>query len=175
LQSELRPGDMLYVRSKSDNGINVAHVITWTGLKWSDLQKSPEAAMYDPANVGQPGSRLGGDFESYGFKPGDGTDPYMIVDSHYAGPAYRPFVGWYPGWLSNVRRVIDAASVASNPKLAPYIIADAGLAPVVKSHNGKDVTYNILVAPIYKDADVSEGHRFLAAARADNSCMRQTD
>lgn len=30
----------------------------------------------------------------------------MIIDSHYAGPAYRPFLGWYAERLSHVRRIV---------------------------------------------------------------------
>ncbi|PNW89157.1 hypothetical protein CF640_37365 [Burkholderia pseudomallei] len=32
----------------------------------------------------------------------------MIIDSHYAGPGYRPVAGWYRRSLSNVRRIVGA-------------------------------------------------------------------
>jgi hypothetical protein len=46
----------------------------------------------------------------------------MIIDSHYAGPAYRPFDGWYKAKLSNVRRIIAADAARRDPTLAPYVI-----------------------------------------------------
>jgi hypothetical protein len=116
----LLPGDLLYVAQKDTVGsgtfaadYKLAHVITWTGTRFSDLQARADRAKYDLSRMGQPDSRLGGDFLAL-LGPTDtaanlgqpGHDPWMIIDSHYAGPAYRPFLGWYAERLSHVRRIV---------------------------------------------------------------------
>ncbi|WP_186144410.1 hypothetical protein [Burkholderia gladioli] len=152
LVGRLRPGDLLYITETAQpqsspanvaSGFVVSHVVTWTGMRFSDLRNGPEGQYYDPATAGQLGSRLGGDFAKF-FTSADGpktkvdlsqlgtTDmnPWMIIDSHFAGPAYRPFIlktsklnaDWYVKSLSNVRRIIDADSARSDPDLAPLII-----------------------------------------------------
>jgi hypothetical protein len=135
----LLPGDLLYITlspPKKDgkaipetatSSIGLSHVITWTGKKWSELRNGPDGWRYDPAHIGEPGSRLGGDLA---FILGNDdvlaaltkNDPYMIIDSHYAGPAYRPFYGWYRGSVSNVRRIVGADAARANPDLADLII-----------------------------------------------------
>ncbi len=135
----LLPGDLLYITQapKKVNGVTVpetatstialSHVVTWTGKTWSQLRNGPDGWRYDPAHIGEPGSRLGGDL-AYILNDDDveaalkRLDPYMIIDSHYAGPAYRPFYGWYRGSVSNARRIIDADAARANPELADLII-----------------------------------------------------
>ncbi len=135
----LLPGDLLYITvapPKIDNvtvpetatsTIALSHVVTWTGKKWSELRNGPEGWRYDPAHIGEAGSRLGGDL-AYILNDNDvlhalkTLDPYMIIDSHYAGPAYRPFYGWYRGSVSNVRRIIGADEARANPQLADLVI-----------------------------------------------------
>lgn len=71
----------------------------------------------------------------------------MIIDSHFAGPAYRPFVtptaslkaDWYVKDLSHVRRVIDADSARTDPVLAPLIISQVG---TTNGDYGKVVTFS---------------------------------
>nr|WP_251031632.1 hypothetical protein [Paraburkholderia strydomiana] len=46
----------------------------------------------------------------------------MIIDSHYTGRAYRPFVGWYAERLSHVRRIVGADAAATDPHLADHVI-----------------------------------------------------
>lgn len=65
----LLPGDLLYVAQKDTVGsgtfaadYKLAHVITWTGTRFSDLQAGADRAKYDLSRMGQPDSRLGGDF-----------------------------------------------------------------------------------------------------------------
>ncbi|BAO89888.1 putative lipoprotein [Caballeronia cordobensis] len=135
----LLPGDLLYITvappkvgnvtapETATSTIALSHVVTWTGKKWSELRNGPDGWRYDPAHIGEPGSRLGGDL-AYILNDNDvlraltALDPYMIVDSHYAGPAYRPFYGWYRGSVSNVRRIIGADAARANPELAALII-----------------------------------------------------
>ena len=103
----LRPGDLLYIMAGQNSlkpSTKMVHVVVWTGKKWSDIQTDP--AYYkeqDGKTFGQAGDRVGGDFLSYGKVS---PDTPLIVDSHFAGPAYRPFLGWYVKNLSHVRRII---------------------------------------------------------------------
>lgn len=171
LVDHLRPGDLLYITqtapvaagsapSNVTNGYAVSHVITWTGKHFSELRNGPDGGKYDPATAGQSGSRLGADIASY-LKSVDPNqtilpsqlgssadkDPWMIIDSHFAGPAYRPFVlptatmkaDWYVKDLSHVRRVIDADSARTDPVLAPLIISRTG---TTNGDYGKVVTFS---------------------------------
>ena len=71
----------------------------------------------------------------------------MIIDSHFAGPAYRPFVlptaamkaDWYVLNLSHVRRIIDAQSARTDPVLAPLII---GQTSTTNGDYGKVLTFS---------------------------------
>jgi hypothetical protein len=170
LVDHLRPGDLLYITQTSAlaanstpanaaNGYIVSHVVTWTGKHFSDLRTGPEGNLYDPATAGQRGNRLGADIGSYlksvdpnrTILPTDlgsaGKDPWMIIDSHFAGPAYRPFViptasmkaDWYAASLSHVRRIIDADSARTDPVLSKLIIAQTGTS---NGEYGKVVTFS---------------------------------
>lgn len=72
----LRPGDLLYLAGNQKKGstqaTEVTHVVLWTGYKVRDLGLSKIAAPWQ--QYAQP-------------------DDWVIVDSHYAGPAYRPLHG----------------------------------------------------------------------------------
>jgi hypothetical protein len=148
----LKPGDLLYITQKATvpanvgtvttaDGYDVSHVITWTGKHYSEL-KASDPAHFDLSTLGKVGSRLGVDIASY-LSRADGKpmpvtelgespdkDPWMIIDSHEAGPAYRPFViknaamkaDWYAASLSHVRRIIDADKVQADPALASLVI-----------------------------------------------------
>jgi hypothetical protein len=112
-QSLLQPGDLLYIMagSKSSTPTKISHVVVWTGMTWGDIDNN--TAYYieqDGKTFGAAGDRVGGDFLSYGTV--SSTTP-LIVDSHFAGPAYRPFLGWYAKNLSHVRRIINADAVAN--------------------------------------------------------------
>ncbi|SEU35168.1 hypothetical protein SAMN05443639_12011 [Stigmatella erecta] len=100
-QKDLLPGDLLYIMGNAQGGqgkapnTNITHVVVWTGMTYGQIASNPEPTLL-----------LGADFERYnqGKPPPDDTP--MIADSHYAGPAYRPFLGWYRQSLSHVRRII---------------------------------------------------------------------
>ncbi|CAN7633880.1 hypothetical protein LJR230_004668 [Trinickia sp. LjRoot230] len=170
LVDHLRPGDLLYITqvapvaagsapSNVANGYVVSHVITWTGKRFSDLRNGPDGSLYDPTTAGQRGSRLGADIASYlrSVNPNQtipaselgspDKDPWMIIDSHFAGPAYRPFViptaamkaDWYVLNLSHVRRVIDADSARTDPVLAPLVISQVSTSD---GDYGKVVSYS---------------------------------
>lgn len=51
-----------------------------------------------------------------------GQPVYVIADSHYTGPNYRPFAGWYVTAFSHARRIISPGQQlpASNTTLARF-------------------------------------------------------
>jgi hypothetical protein len=182
----LKPGDLLYITQKAPvtanvgttvttaDGHDVSHVITWTGKHFSEL-KASDPAHFDLGTLGKPGSRLGADIASYLMradgKPmpvselgeSNAKDPWMIIDSHFAGPAYRPFViknesmnaDWYAASLSHVRRIIDSDKVQDDPVLSQLVIkrqdtASSATGPVLtfgsdaswaKGQNGYKLVY----------------------------------
>lgn len=173
LEDKLLPGDLLYVLAAATP--NVSHVVTWTGLRWNDLASSAAASAFDPSKLGDPSSRLGGDLASYELTLAElaMANPFMIVDSHYAGPAYRPFNGWYRERVTHVRRIIDADAATRDPVLAPYRLeVEAGAPKVKQMHRGKLVEYDVLVSAKYASRPAGDGHRLLAAAAGVNSCAR---
>ncbi|WPB76628.1 NlpC/P60 family protein [Archangium violaceum] len=92
-QEALLPGDLLYIMAGASSGhTEISHVVVWTGQTYGQISQRANAKTI-----------LGADFQSYGEVS---TDTPMIVDSHYAGAAYRPFLGWYMQSLSHVRRII---------------------------------------------------------------------
>jgi len=100
-QKDLLPGDLLYIMGNAQGGqgkapdTEITHVVVWTGMTYGQISSNPDRLLL-----------LGADFERYnqGKPPPDDTP--MIADSHYAGPAYRPFLGWYRQSVSHVRRII---------------------------------------------------------------------
>lgn len=112
-QNLLQPGDLLFIMagSKSSTPTKISHVVVWTGMTWGDIDSNTEYYKeQDGKTFGMAGDRVGGDFLSYGTVS---TTTPLIVDSHFAGPAYRPFLGWYVKNLSHVRRIINASAVTS--------------------------------------------------------------
>jgi hypothetical protein len=115
-QKELLPGDLLYIMGNAQGGqgkapdTEITHVVVWTGLTYGQLSNHPDRDIL-----------LGADFMRYnqGKPPPDDTP--MIADSHYAGPAFRPFLGWYRQSLSHVRRIIGHSSVSRGERLPTNI------------------------------------------------------
>ncbi len=135
LQAYLKPGDLLYIlpdtKKTTDTDISfntVVHVVVWTGKVWGDIRN--DKAYYqegDGNNFGMAGDRVGGDFGDYASAddPLNDNTP-LIVDSHFAGPAYRPFLGWYRKHLSHVRRIINADAAKTDPVLQKLVFPDWG-------------------------------------------------
>ncbi|TGP46292.1 hypothetical protein EN871_07565 [bacterium M00.F.Ca.ET.228.01.1.1] len=176
MEQYLLPGDLLYITQKDTVGsgsfaadYKLAHVITWTGKRFSDLQAGADRAKYDLSRIGQPDSRLGGDFLAL-LGPTDtaanlgqpGHDPWMIIDSHYAGPAYRPFLGWYAERLSHVRRIVGADQVASDPHLADYVIK-----PLPPTRKGW-----LTLASKHANASSTSGFRLIYQTGGTQSCYQ---
>jgi len=176
MEQYLLPGDLLYVTQKDTVGsgtfaadYKLAHVITWTGKRFSDLQAGADRAKYDLSRIGQPDSRLGGDFLAL-LGPTDtaanlgqpGHDPWMIIDSHYAGPAYRPFLGWYAERLSHVRRIIGADAATTDPHLAAYVIK-----PLPQTRKGW-----LTLASRQAGATATSGYRLIYQTSGTQSCYQ---
>jgi len=117
-----QPGDLLYIAPwNSSLGIpnTVTHVVSWTGytmgetiiVNGTSITLSREFLMNNTA---------------WGFEytmANTGIDAaikanqpiYIIVDSHNAGPNYRPFTGWYTQNFSHARRLINAPTTSTYP------------------------------------------------------------
>lgn len=93
---KLQPGDLLYIMDTAST--QISHVVLWTGKvvgsSFDINQLAPDAKSYLKA-----GEEL--------------TGAWVIADSHFNGPDYRPFMGWYRERVSHVRRVINSAAAPS--------------------------------------------------------------
>ena len=93
---KLQPGDLLYIMDTAST--QISHVVIWTGkivgTSFDINQLAPDAKNYLKA-----GEQL--------------TGAWVIADSHFNGPDYRPFMGWYRDRVSHVRRVINSAAAPS--------------------------------------------------------------
>lgn len=98
---KLQPGDLLYIMGGGGN-LQITHVITWIGQQ---------------VGVGFDQSQLAPDASSYIGEGQSLTGAWVIADSHYNGPDYRPFLGWYQGSISHVRRVLGADQVPAGDVL----------------------------------------------------------
>jgi hypothetical protein len=120
----LAPGDLLFItptRNGRDPPVRVSHVVLWTGYT---VDFAPGAA--GPLSL----ARLMGnvkDKERAGMERclqrqrAAGQPVWVIADSHFNGPAYRPFCGWYMGSFSHARRIINAdASLPANDARVAY-------------------------------------------------------
>ncbi len=148
----LQPGDLLYImpEPKKDKPLEttIVHVVVWTGKVWGDIKD--DTAYYkegDGVNFGAVGDRVGGDFTDYSSDT-DRLTPQtpLIVDSHFAGPAYRPFMGWYREHLSHVRRIINSAAAESDPTLSallfpPLVYQGNGIYKTVSPQNSGSILY----------------------------------
>lgn len=171
----LQTGDLLYILD-SPGGQSVAHVVVWSGKTWEALQTSTNASpsVYSLTALGQANNRLGGDILNYGLSAqGLSTvNPWMIVDSHYAGPAYRPFIGWYRKSLSHVRRIINANALPSalqNLVLKTYSAPNGSVSTTV---NGATMSFpNIMYSNQYAALPAGKGYR-LVSDLAKDACAR---
>ncbi|MBF0318481.1 MAG: hypothetical protein HQL01_01575 [Nitrospirae bacterium] len=106
ISSKLQAGDLLYIMGGSGSD-KITHVITWTGKKvGTGANEIPESSLApDAKSYLGTGQKLAGS--------------WVIADSHYAGPGYRPFVGWYRNSLSHIRRIIGQANVPAADIIDP--------------------------------------------------------
>ena len=161
----LKPGDLLYILKLDKSNTTIVHVVVWTGKVWGDIKH--DKAYYkegNGVNFGQSGDRVGGDFLSYqDITAGDilNDKTPLIVDSHFAGPAYRPFMGWYRKHISHVRRIINAEAAKTTPELSKLVFP-------IFSEVGKNTG-------IYKSVSPANSASFLTYRPKDgaiNSCVR---
>lgn len=108
-QDKFKAGDLLYIaKNSSSNPLSISHVIIWTGYKLGDPGFSQDEILLniDPAKKD--------DYVTAIKKNLDAKKPvYIIADSHFIGPNYRPFVSWYYKAFSHARRIIGKAEFDS--------------------------------------------------------------
>lgn len=125
-QDKLKAGDLLYIaKNSSSNPLSISHVIIWTGYKLGDPGFSQDEIVshLDPAKKN--------DYIKAIKDSQDKKKPvYIIADSHYAGPNFRPFVSWYYDAFSHARRIIGKAEFDSQePKKGMNLSADGCTVP----------------------------------------------
>lgn len=101
-QDKFKAGDLLYIAKNSkQNPLSISHVIIWTGHKLGDEGYSEEKILenLDPSKK---------KFYLREIKKSlkNNKPVYIIADSHYIGPNYRPFLSWYYEAFSHARRII---------------------------------------------------------------------
>jgi hypothetical protein len=106
-QSQFLPGDIIYLK-KDSAGSAISHGIFWTGIQAViDTPTNPSSSPFGLQNLlknvppCQQAAATG-----YLSKYPNGPI-YVISDSHWNGPNYRPFGGWYYDMFSHVRRIIN--------------------------------------------------------------------
>ncbi|KAI8476619.1 MAG: hypothetical protein J3K34DRAFT_400971 [Monoraphidium minutum] len=117
------PGDLLYITKSlaftqpGAPAARVSHVAIWTGLT-ADFETSGWPLSWDSllANT-KPSARAAAAAAAAAARAA-GHPVYVISDSHWTGPNYRPFAGWYVSSFSHARRVIGAAPDAGAPPAA---------------------------------------------------------
>jgi len=129
-KDQLQPGDLLYIMHEGTNSA-ISHVIVWTGKVWGEIKNDKSYYQEgDSKNFGQAGDRVGANFLETLCSGCSLTDQTpLIVDSHYAGPAYRPFSGWYRTHLSHVRRIINSDSAKKDTILGKLVFPEFKLIP----------------------------------------------
>lgn len=108
--SLLAPGDLLFItpsRKGRAPPLRVSHVIMWTGwtVDFSKGSTSPLANATLVANLSA--SQRASTVACIDAAAAAGQPVYVITDSHHAGPALRPFCGWYQSSFSHARRVVN--------------------------------------------------------------------
>jgi hypothetical protein len=89
----------------------VSHVVLWTGwsVDFTQDSTSPLANATLVANL--PSSQRSNAVACINAAAATGQPVFVITDSTHAGPALRPFCGWYQSSFSHARRVINPNSL----------------------------------------------------------------
>ena len=101
-QEKFKVGDLLYIAKNSrSNPLSISHVIIWTGYKLGDPGFTQDIILDNLDSTKQ------NTFKDAIKSNLDANKPvYIIADSHFIGPNYRPFVSWYYNAFSHARRII---------------------------------------------------------------------
>jgi hypothetical protein len=104
-----RPGDLLYIKGSHLPG-RVTHVIHWTNLTMGDGPgQIPQSTLINNTPAYERKTAL----EWIKAIQDHNLPVHVIVDSHYGGPDYRPYAGWYITAFSHIRRVIESKETAT--------------------------------------------------------------
>jgi hypothetical protein len=104
-QEKFLPGDILFIAKSADaKPLQLSHGVLWTGIQLT-YDNGP-FSMNTLMNNLAPESRKSITKYIEAQKTA-GKPVFVISDSHYAGPNYRPFIGWYSSAFSHARRLIN--------------------------------------------------------------------
>jgi len=125
-----QPGDLLYITPRGlagaigDTVAGITHVIMWT-RQLVDFDNPNGTFGVNTLLQNLPADNVGCSQRSMAqadiqWMRSKGMPVYVITDSHWNGPNYRPYAGWYIRGFSHVRRVIYPASLGKQTSL-PYL------------------------------------------------------
>jgi hypothetical protein len=124
-QSQFQPGDILFIAASSTaNPLSISHGVLWTGMTLTydngPLSNATLLKNLDPTT--QQGPAIA--YINAQYKANQPV--YIISDSHFAGPNYRPFAGWYVSAFTFARRLIYPNSTYSKVAKNAYYNTTSG-------------------------------------------------
>jgi len=105
-QDQFQPGDIIYLGNSNQS--KMVHGILWTGIKADQLNKDSVPFGINTLLNNVPSCQQNA-AKKY-LQANAGKDIYVISDSHWNGPNYRPFAGWYYDAFSHAKRLINPDS-----------------------------------------------------------------
>ena len=112
--NSFQPGDILYITGKSSLPNKITHAIIWTGEKVN--YTDTDSPFYVETLLSHLNESQKNTVKAYIIK-NKNPSIFVIADSHFDGPNYRPFAGWYMSAFSHARRLIG--SLKSDPQEFP--------------------------------------------------------
>jgi hypothetical protein len=116
--SSFQTGDIIYLgNTAAPNQTNIIHGILWTGIKADQVNPNSVPFGLNTLLANVPSCQLTSAKTYIANHPGD---IWVISDSHWNGPNYRPFAGWYYNAFSHVKRLINPdTTLPQNPVPTP--------------------------------------------------------
>lgn len=130
---QLRPGDLVFGRQRKrerKGPLPVRHVVLWTGFV-VEFENATSPFFVDALLENVPHAHRNAYLDCIAHQRSLGRPVYVIADSNFAGPAYRPFCGAYLTNFSHARRILFAGSTRdkdwplANSNAVAYWDADA--------------------------------------------------
>lgn len=119
-QSQFQAGDMLYIAGSGTVNSSITHVVMWTGYTVDFVNTSSPFSVTNLLKNVESTSCMRNQLTK--MRTANQT-AYVISDSTYNGPSYRPFAGWYYRGYSHARRVINVPAGA--PKNTANLVYDS--------------------------------------------------
>jgi hypothetical protein len=117
-QDQLLPGDLLYLYNGPKT--KYSHGFLWTGIKADLVNKDSVPYGINTLLNNLPVCQRPNVVKQIAANPEKPV--YVISDSHWNGPGYRPFAGWYYNAFSHAKRLINPdPSLPQNPEPLPEI------------------------------------------------------